>query len=91
MFRWFRRIGFLEGLSFLLLLLVAMPLKYLAGKPEAVRVIGMAHGVLFILYVLMATTISADQEWSKRKLFAAYLGSFLPLGTWWFDRKYLAS
>jgi hypothetical protein len=48
-----RIIGFVEGLSFLILLGIAMPLKYFFGLPETVRVVGMAHGLLFVLYVLL--------------------------------------
>ena len=46
-----RLVGILEGISFLVLLGIAMPLKYLAGQPEAVKVVGWAHGALFVLYV----------------------------------------
>jgi integral membrane protein len=45
-----RFVGFVEGVSYLVLLFIAMPLKYWAGMPLAVRVVGMLHGVLFILF-----------------------------------------
>ncbi|MBF9224019.1 DUF3817 domain-containing protein [Hymenobacter ruricola] len=48
-----RLVAILEGVSFLVLLLVAMPLKYLAGQPQAVRPVGMAHGLLFVLYCFL--------------------------------------
>lgn len=50
MIKIFRLIGFLEALSFLILLLIAMPLKYIWGQPEAVKIVGSAHGGLFLLY-----------------------------------------
>ena len=48
----FRLISFIEGISFLILVFIAMPLKYLAGIPLAVKIVGMAHGVLFILFFI---------------------------------------
>ena len=48
----FKLISILEALSFIVLLLIAMPVKYLLGNPELVRVVGMAHGILFVLYIL---------------------------------------
>ena len=50
----FRVISLLEALSFVILLLIAMPIKYILGNPELVRVVGMAHGILFVLYILGA-------------------------------------
>ncbi|WP_317048755.1 DUF3817 domain-containing protein [Hymenobacter sediminis] len=59
-----RVVGFLEGISFLVLLGIAMPLKYLLGQPEAVRIVGMAHGVLFVAYVLLVLQVSLERSWS---------------------------
>lgn len=78
-------VGYMEGISFLLLLGVAMPLKYMMGMPEAVKFVGMAHGVLFIAYiaVLMGT---ADKV--KMPVWAMPLGviaSILPFGPFVFD------
>ena len=86
----FRVIGYLEGLSFLLLLFVAMPLKYLAGHPEGVKALGMPHGILFIAYVALAYNLSIEQGWPRKRLGLALLAAFLPFGTFVFDRKYLA-
>jgi integral membrane protein len=84
-----RVIGFLEGVSFLLLLGVAMPLKYLWDEPGAVRVVGMAHGVLFIAYI--AATVQAWQEydwtWKRAALVAA--ASLVPFGTFYADVKWM--
>jgi integral membrane protein len=85
-----RLIGFLEGISFLVLLGVAMPLKYLAGLPEAVRIVGLAHGVLFIAY--LAAIIHAQLEykdWPLRRSGLVLLASFLPFGPFVVDRKVL--
>ena len=63
-----RLIAFLEGLSLLVLLGIAMPLKYLAGQPAAVRYVGMTHGLLFVLYVLLViqVAIGTGGPWAKR-------------------------
>ncbi|MEO7411982.1 MAG: DUF3817 domain-containing protein [Opitutaceae bacterium] len=85
-----RLVGFLEGMSFLVLLGVATPLKYLAGLPEAVRVVGMAHGGLFIAYI--AAIIQAQLEykdWPLRRSGLVLLASFLPFGPFFVDRKVL--
>lgn len=82
-----RAIGFLEGVSFLVLLGIAMPLKYLAGRPEAVRLVGMAHGVLFVLYVLLVIQVSIARSWSWRKALLALVVSVVPFGTFWAEKK----
>ena len=74
--------GYLEGTSFLLLLGIAMPLKYMMGITEAVKYIGMAHGGLFIAYILMLL-IATNKI--KMPLWAGVLGSFLPFGPFIFD------
>jgi integral membrane protein len=82
-----RLIGFLEGVSLLVLLFVAMPLKYLAGQPAAVRVVGMAHGLLFVLYVLLLVMVAIERRWSIGKVGLGVLASVVPFGTFWADRR----
>ncbi|WP_400192219.1 DUF3817 domain-containing protein [Hymenobacter sp. B81] len=82
-----RVVGFLEGLSFLVLLGIAMPLKYVLGMPEAVRAVGMAHGLLFVLYVLLVIMVTIEFSWSLRKAALAFLASLVPFGTFWADKK----
>jgi integral membrane protein len=85
-----RLVGMLEGISFLLLLGVAMPLKYLAGQPEAVRVVGMAHGVLFLAYIAAIIQAQLEYEgWPWRRSGLVLLASFLPFGPFVVDRKVL--
>lgn len=84
--RWFRLVALLEGLSFLLLLLVAMPLKYVADQPLGVRVLGPIHGVLFIAYAVLLYDIILAKVWSRRAVFFAAAAAFLPAGTLAFDR-----
>lgn len=82
-----RLVGYLEGISFLVLLLIAMPLKYLAGQPAAVRMVGMAHGVLFVLYVFLLIQNTIEHSWSWRKAMLGFAASLVPLGTFWADRR----
>ncbi|MCC3151535.1 DUF3817 domain-containing protein [Hymenobacter sp. BT770] len=82
-----RLIAFLEGVSLLVLLGIAMPLKYLAGQPTAVRYVGMAHGLLFVLYVVLVIQVAMQQRWSFGKMALALLASVVPFGTFWADRR----
>ena len=77
--------GYLEGTSFLLLLGIAMPLKYMMGITEAVRYIGMAHGVLFIAYILMLLVATGKIKMPLWAMPLGILGSFLPFGPFIFD------
>jgi integral membrane protein len=75
-----RLIAIAEGVSFLLLLLVAMPLKYLAGIPEAVRVVGMLHGVLWVAFVAALGHAWLTLRWPLRRLAIGLAGSVTPFG-----------
>jgi integral membrane protein len=85
----FRIIAFLEGVSFLILLFIAMPLKYMAGQPGAVKHVGMAHGVLFILYLFALAHVMFSLKWSIGKGLIALGASLLPFGTFVLDAKML--
>ena len=85
----FRVISLLEALSFVILLLVAMPIKYILGNPELVRIVGMAHGILFVLYILGALLFKNKLNWSNQILGVVILCSIIPLGPFYVDRKYL--
>jgi integral membrane protein len=84
-----RFIGFWEGVSFLVLLGIAMPLKYYYGEPGAVRVVGMAHGVLFMLYLWAAIQAAVEYDWSWKKTALVLLASLLPAGPFVADAKLL--
>ncbi len=75
-----RIMGILEGLSFLLLLFVAMPLKYAFGKPEMVSVVGMSHGILFLLYLLLAMLAMLDHGWGMKRLATVGFAAVFPFG-----------
>ena len=66
MLNMFRIVSLVEGLSFLVLLLIAMPLKYQFGMPEAVSVVGMTHGMLFMAYVALTFMVGPRQGWSDK-------------------------
>ncbi len=85
--RWFRTVALMEGISFLLLLGIAMPLKYYGGLPAAVKLTGMIHGVLFIAFIILAwETSSALQK--KTSWFAkACIASIVPFGTFILDKE----
>lgn len=84
-----RIIGFYEGLSFLVLLLIAMPLKYWADLPQTVTVVGGLHGLLFTLYMLALLHVWVKHKWSILKVAAAFIAAFLPFGTFVSDAKML--
>jgi integral membrane protein len=81
----------LEGLSFLLLLGIAMPLKYMFGKPEMVQLVGMAHGVLFIAYIILVLIVRELVKWNFKQTALALVASVLPFGTFYADKKLFKS
>jgi integral membrane protein len=83
----FRITGILEGVSYLLLLFVAMPVKYLLGEPVLVEFTGAAHGFLFVAYALLATLATWQMKWPIGVPFQAFIASLLPFGTFWMDRR----
>ena len=81
-------IGIAEAISFIVLLGIAMPLKYMAGFPQAVSVVGMAHGVLFMLYLYVAYDCWQTFKWPFKTFALAGIASVLPFGPIWFHKKY---
>jgi integral membrane protein len=81
-----RVIGLLEGASFLALLGVAMPLKYLAGMPTAVQYVGWVHGLLFVSYVLAILSVMSNTEWSLPRGATAFAAGLVPFGPFLHDR-----
>jgi integral membrane protein len=89
MIKLFRLITLLEGSSYLLLLFIAVPLKYLAGDESYVKLLGMPHGVLFILYIAFAFVFQKKMKWSLSNFLIILVASVVPLGTFYIDKKYL--
>ena len=85
----FRYISVLEGVSLLVLLGIAMPLRYMLDLPMMVKIVGMFHGVLFVAYVLFALLFTKRAKWSFLELTWIVLLSVIPFGTFYADAKYL--
>ena len=83
----FRFMGLLEGSSLLILLFLAMPLKYFFGMPEAVRVVGSIHGFLFVSYCLVIAYMTFVVKWPFKYSVIAVIVAFIPFGNFIFDRK----
>lgn len=83
---WLLRIGFWEGISYLLLLGVAMPMKYLGGMPKAVSYTGMVHGILFIAFILLVIQAQSNQQITRKQALFLGLASILPFGTFFLER-----
>lgn len=86
----FRIMGWLEGLSFLALLFIAMPMKYALGDPQMVKLMGPLHGFLFLGYLLLGHYVADKLGWNLKTRFYAFIAAVLPFGTFVFERKYLA-
>ncbi len=84
----FRLLSFIEGASLLLILFVTMPLKYGLGIEGPNKVIGMMHGVLFMLYLLVVIQSKITRNWPYKIMFIALIVSIVPFGTFWADKKY---
>lgn len=76
-------------MSLLLLLFIAMPVKYVWGNPGLVQLIGAVHGGLFLAYIVAAVWIAKSEFWSGRQLFICTVLSCLPFGTFYFEKRYL--
>ena len=82
-----RILGNIEGISYLVLLGVAMPLKYSFGFPEAVKIVGMAHGLLFIAYCLLLAVCMKKFTWKLGFGIYLFIATLIPFGTFVTDRK----
>lgn len=85
----FRLVAFLEGTSYLALLLITMPLKYLADMPQPNQIIGMMHGVLTVLYVIALIDFAREHRPRWTRIALLFAASLLPFGTFYADAKWL--
>lgn len=90
MLKSFKFVARAEGISLLLLLFIAMPLKYIWDYPKAVEIVGMIHGVLFIAYVAWAIWVYMTLSWKVKTLAIVILASIIPFGTFYIEKKYLS-
>ena len=85
----YRLTAFLEGVSYILLLFIAVPIKYLLNEALFVKILGMPHGILFILYILFSIIAKIKYNWNFRKFLVISITSLVPFGTFYIDKKYL--
>ena len=79
--------GYMEGISFLILLCICVPLKHIWGISQPTLYVGSVHGILFIFYCTMVILTKQEQKWSSNKTLWALLASILPFGTFVADAK----
>ncbi|APQ16326.1 DUF3817 domain-containing protein [Maribacter hydrothermalis] len=89
MLKLFRATAILEGISYLALFGVTMPLKYWAEIPGPNKLVGYAHGVLFIAFIVLTLIVGLKHKWSIKKLFIFGIASLLPFATFYVEEKYL--
>jgi integral membrane protein len=89
MLDFFKKTALLEGISLIALLFLAMPMKYIFNQEIYVQTIGMAHGILFIVYILLAVILKFSLNWSYKLVAIIILASIIPFGTFYVDKKYL--
>ncbi|TYA71929.1 DUF3817 domain-containing protein [Seonamhaeicola marinus] len=85
----FRAVAFLEGVSYILLLFIATPIKYFAENDQYVKMLGMPHGILFMLYVVLAFMMRSELKWSNTIFRNVLLASIIPFGTFYVEKNYL--
>jgi integral membrane protein len=85
--RWFKHVAFAEGISFIVLLFIAMPLKYWGNMPMAVRYVGSVHGGLFVLFCILLFMVWKQYNWSLKEVGIAFALSLIPFGTFFLDKK----
>ncbi len=85
----FKIVSYLEGISYLLLLGVGVPLKYLAGNDSWVKSLGMPHGLLFVAYIFLSIVVRQLKNWDTKTTVVVLIASIIPFGTFYVDKKYL--
>ena len=85
----FKIVSLLEGLSYVLLLLFAVPFKYLLGNDFYVQILGMPHGVLFLLYLCFSFLLKKQMKWGGGVFLVVLLASIVPFGTFYVNKKHL--
>tara|TARA_B110000459_G_C16331861_1_gene368322 strand:+ start:13 stop:303 length:291 start_codon:yes stop_codon:yes gene_type:complete len=83
-----RVISYLEGISYVLLLFIAVPIKYYANDPSLVKLLGMPHGLLFVAFVIVSLMNCKKYNWSFIKTVFVLISSIIPFGTFYVDYKY---
>jgi integral membrane protein len=89
MIKFFKYLALVEGYSFLVVLFLTMPLKYLGGILLPNKIVGMAHGFLFLAYVVVAILVAAQLKWNFKQTLIVLAMSVVPFGTFWMEEKFL--
>ncbi|MFD0794296.1 DUF3817 domain-containing protein [Mucilaginibacter litoreus] len=84
-----RIIAFLEGISLLILLFVAVPVKYIGHNPDLVKALGPVHGTLFLLFIINTVSVGVEQHWKRSVTTKVLLACIVPFGTFYIDRAIL--
>ena len=83
----FRVISALEGFSYLLLVFIAMPIKYIGENPYPVKILGMAHGVLFIIFMISLFETKIKKSWNTGMTFQLFVLSLIPFGAFFIEKR----
>lgn len=84
----FRWIAIAEGISYIAFF-ITMPLKYMMEILWPNKIVGIAHGILFIVYVLLAFLVVREQKWSLKRFVIFFVASLVPFATFYIEKKYL--
>lgn len=84
----FKGVSFLEGVSYILLLFVGVPMKYFGGNDVLVKALGMPHGILFMAYIIMTIVLKVKMKLDNKLTFKILIASLIPFGTFYVNRKY---
>jgi len=87
----FRIVSYLEGISYILLIGIGVPMKYFMQDPTLVKAVGMPHGLLFVAYVVLAFYVKDIFKWNTKTFLWVLAASFIPFGTFYIDKKYCNS
>ncbi|MEO0733400.1 MAG: DUF3817 domain-containing protein [Bacteroidota bacterium] len=85
-----RIVAFLEGLSLIVLVFIAVPLKHLLDKPGLVVAVGPVHGALFLLFIFLTIGAAIEYAWSGKTIAKVIIACFIPFGTFYIDKTILA-
>ncbi len=85
-----RILGFLEGVSLLVLIFVGVPLKYYFDSPDFTKILGPIHGAIFLLFLVNAFSVGVEQDWKFKTIWKVILATFIPFGTFYIDNKILS-
>jgi len=86
-----RIIGYLEGLSLLALVFVAVPMKYFFANPNITKILGPIHGAIFLLFLFNTLSVGVEHNWKfKTTTLKVIIACFIPFGTFYIDNKILS-